>query len=554
MKKAWWKEAVVYQIYPRSFCDSNGDGIGDLNGITSKLDYLKELGIDVIWLSPVYKSPNDDNGYDISDYEDIMTEFGTMEDFDKMLDAAHDRGIKIVMDLVVNHTSDEHPWFVESRSSKDNEKRDYYIWKEGKDGKEPTNWGSAFSGPAWKYDEHTDMYYLHLFSVKQPDLNWENPKVRNEVYDMMTRWCEKGIDGFRMDVISLISKPVGYPDAKVVGLYGDMGICANGPKVHDYLKEMNERVLSKFDIMTVGETAGVTLEEAKKYANTDGSELNMVFQFEHTDLDGGERFKWDTKPMPLVPLKENLSKWQKGLEDVAWNSLYFCNHDQPRIVSRLGDESDAYRELSAKCIATCLHMMQGTPYIYQGEELGMTNTVFNSVDDFRDLESINAYRELIESGLFTKDDMFPKIAHKSRDNARTPMPWDDSENAGFTTGTPWLALNPNYKKINVADQLRREDSVFHYYQKLIRLRKENEIIVYGKYGLLLPEDENIFAYTRTLGDKKLITVCNFSKSEQKFDFTGYENAKVLISNYGGDIRDGGILKPYAAVVLLLDKS
>lgn len=554
MKKAWWKEAVVYQIYPRSFCDSNGDGIGDLNGITSKLDYLKELGIDVIWLSPVYKSPNDDNGYDISDYEDIMTEFGTMEDFDKMLDAAHDRGIKIVMDLVVNHTSDEHPWFVESRSSKDNEKRDYYIWKEGKDGKEPTNWGSAFSGPAWKYDEHTDMYYLHLFSVKQPDLNWENPKVRNEVYDMMTRWCEKGIDGFRMDVISLISKPVGYPDAKVVGLYGDMGICANGPKMHDYLKEMNERVLSKFDIMTVGETAGVTLEEAKKYANTDGSELNMVFQFEHTDLDGGERFKWDTKPMPLVPLKENLSKWQKGLEDVAWNSLYFCNHDQPRIVSRLGDESDAYRELSAKCIATCLHMMQGTPYIYQGEELGMTNTVFNSVDDFRDLESINAYRELIESGLFTKDDMFPKIAHKSRDNARTPMPWDDSENAGFTTGTPWLALNPNYKKINVADQLRREDSVFHYYQKLIRLRKENEIIVYGKYELLLPEDENIFAYTRTLGDKKLITVCNFSKSEQKFDFTGYENAKVLISNYGGDIRDGGILKPYSAVVLLLDKS
>ena len=554
MKNAWWKEAVVYQIYPRSFCDSNGDGIGDLNGITSKLDYLKELGIDVIWLSPVYKSPNDDNGYDISDYEDIMTEFGTMEDFDKMLDAAHERGIKIVMDLVVNHTSDEHPWFVESRSSKDNEKRDYYIWKEGKDGKEPTNWGSAFSGPAWKYDEHTDMYYLHLFSVKQPDLNWENPKVRNEVYDMMTRWCEKGIDGFRMDVISLISKPVGYPDAKVVGLYGDMGICANGPKVHDYLKEMNERVLSKFDIMTVGETAGVTLEEAKKYANTDGSELNMVFQFEHTDLDGGERFKWDTKPMPLVPLKENLSKWQKGLEDVAWNSLYFCNHDQPRIVSRLGDESDAYRELSAKCIATCLHMMQGTPYIYQGEELGMTNTVFNSVDDFRDLESINAYRELIESGLFTKDDMFPKIAHKSRDNARTPMPWDASENAGFTTGTPWLALNPNYKKINIADQLRREDSVFHYYQKLIRLRKENEIIVYGKYELLLPEDENIFAYTRKLGNKKLITVCNFSKSEQKFDFTGYENAKVLISNYGGDIRDGGILKPYAAVVLLLDKS
>lgn len=554
MKKAWWKEAVVYQIYPRSFCDSNGDGIGDLNGITSKLDYLKELGIDVIWLSPVYKSPNDDNGYDISDYEDIMTEFGTMDDFDKMLAAAHERGIKIVMDLVVNHTSDEHPWFVESRSSKDNEKRDYYIWKEGKDGKEPTNWGSAFSGPAWKYDEKTDMYYLHLFSVKQPDLNWENPKVRKEVFDMMTRWCEKGIDGFRMDVISLISKPEGYPDAKVVGLYGDMGICANGPKVHDYLKEMNEKVLSKFDIMTVGETAGVTLEEAKKYANTDGSELNMVFQFEHMDLDGGEKFKWSTQPMPLVPLKENLSKWQKGLDGVAWNSLYFCNHDQPRIVSRLGDESDACRELSAKCIATCLHMMQGTPYVYQGEELGMTNTVFNSVDDFRDLESVNAYRELVESGLYTDEDMFPKIAHKSRDNARTPMQWDASENAGFTTGTPWIALNPNYKKINVADQLKREDSVFHYYQKLIRLRKENEIIVYGNYELLLPEDENIFAYTRSLDGKKLLTVCNFSKSEQKFDFSGYENAKVLISNYNRDAGKDGILKPYEAIVLLLENA
>jgi len=554
MKKAWWKEAVVYQIYPRSFCDSNGDGIGDLNGITSKLDYLKELGIDVIWLSPVYKSPNDDNGYDISDYEDIMTEFGTMDDFDKMLAAAHERGIKIVMDLVVNHTSDEHPWFVESRSSKDNEKRDYYIWKEGKDGKEPTNWGSAFSGPAWKYDEKTDMYYLHLFSVKQPDLNWENPKVRKEVFDMMTRWCEKGIDGFRMDVISLISKPEGYPDAKVVGLYGDMGICANGPKVHDYLKEMNEKVLSKFDIMTVGETAGVTLEEAKKYANTDGSELNMVFQFEHMDLDGGEKFKWSTQPMPLVPLKENLSKWQKGLDGVAWNSLYFCNHDQPRIVSRLGDESDACRELSAKCIATCLHMMQGTPYVYQGEELGMTNTVFNSVDDFRDLESVNAYRELVESGLYTDEDMFPKIAHKSRDNARTPMQWDASENAGFTTGTPWIAVNPNYKKINVADQLKREDSVFHYYQKLIRLRKENEIIVYGNYELLLPEDENIFAYKRTLDNQKLLVVCNFSKSEQRFDFSGYENAKVLISNYNRDAGEDGILKPYEATVLLLENA
>lgn len=554
MKKAWWKEAIVYQIYPRSFCDSNGDGIGDLNGIISKLDYLKELGIDVIWLSPVYKSPNDDNGYDISDYEAIMTEFGTMEDFDRMLAAAHERGIKIVMDLVVNHTSDEHPWFVESRSSKDNLKRDYYIWKEGKDGKEPNNWGSAFSGPAWKYDEKTDMYYLHLFSVKQPDLNWVNPKVRKEVFDMMTRWCEKGIDGFRMDVISLISKPEGFPDAKVVGLYGDMNICANGPKVHDYLKEMNEKVLSKFDIMTVGETAGVTLDEAKKYANSEGSELNMVFQFEHMGLDGEGDFKWSTKHIPLVPLKENLTKWQLGLDEVAWNSLYFCNHDQPRIVSRLGDDSDEFREVSAKCIATCLHMMQGTPYVYQGEELGMTNTVFNSVDDFRDLESINAYKELIESGLYTKEDMFPKIAHKSRDNARTPMQWDASENAGFTTGTPWIALNPNYKKINVADQLKRDNSVFHYYQKLIKLRKEYEIIVYGKYELLLPDDENIYAYVRTLGNQKLLTVCNFSKAEQRFDCCGYENAKVLISNYDRDVREDGTLKPYETAVLLLENA
>ncbi len=554
MKKAWWKEAIVYQIYPRSFCDSNGDGIGDLNGITSKLDYLKELGIDVIWLSPVYKSPNDDNGYDISDYEDIMTEFGTMDDFDRMLAAAHERGIKIVMDLVVNHTSDEHPWFVESKSSKDNPKRDYYIWKEGKNGKEPNNWGSAFSGPAWKYDEKTDMYYLHLFSVKQPDLNWVNPKVRKEVFDMMTRWCEKGIDGFRMDVISLISKPEGFPDAKVVGLYGDMNICANGPKVHDYLKEMNEKVLSKFDIMTVGETAGVTLDEAKKYANSEGSELNMVFQFEHMGLDGEGDFKWSTKHIPLVPLKENLTKWQLGLDEVAWNSLYFCNHDQPRIVSRLGDDSDEFREVSAKCIATCLHMMQGTPYVYQGEELGMTNTVFNSVDDFRDLESINAYRELIESGLYTKEDMFPKIAHKSRDNARTPMQWDAGENAGFTTGTPWIALNPNYKKINVADQLKRDDSVFHYYQKLIKLRKEHEIIVYGKYELLLPDDENIYAYVRTLGNQKLLVVCNFSKENHKFDFSGYENAKVLIYNYDRDVREDSVLKSYEAAVLLLENA
>lgn len=551
MNKAWWKESVVYQIYPRSFCDSNGDGIGDLKGITSKLPYLKELGINVIWLSPVYQSPNDDNGYDISDYEDIMTEFGTMADFDEMLDTAHGLGIKIVMDLVVNHTSDEHKWFVESRSSKDNPKRDYYIWKDGKEGKEPNNWGSCFSGSAWQLDETTGQYYLHLFSKKQPDLNWENDEVREEVFGMMTRWFEKGIDGFRMDVISLISKDQSFPDGPTYGgLYGSFESCANGPRVHEFLQEMNQKVLSKYDIMTVGECAGVTLEEAKKYANSDGSELNMVFQFEHTGLDDDSTMKWSTKKMPLVPLKENLSKWQKGLNEVAWNSLYFCNHDQPRIVSRLGSEKDEYREMSAKCIATCLHMMQGTPYVYQGEELGMTNTVFNSVEDFRDLESINAFNELTEKGVISAEELFPKICHKSRDNARTPMQWDDSENAGFTTGTPWIAVNPNYTKINAKEQISREDSVFNYYKKLIALRKEYEIIVYGDYNLLLPDDEDLFVYERSLNGQKLMVVCNFSENERDFNFEEIDTGKVLVNNYKEFNTIENKLRPFESIVIL----
>ncbi len=550
MNKTWWKESVVYQIYPRSFCDSNGDGIGDIKGITSRLPYLKELGINVIWLSPVYQSPNDDNGYDISDYEAIMTEFGTMADFDEMLSKAHSLGIKIVMDLVVNHTSDEHKWFIESRSSKDNPKRDYYIWKDGKDGKEPNNWGSCFSGSAWQLDETTGQYYLHLFSKKQPDLNWENDKVREEVFAMMNRWCEKGIDGFRMDVISLISKEQSFPDGPTYGgLYGSFESCSNGPRVHEFLQEMNKKVLSKYDIMTVGECAGVTLEEAKKYANSNGSELNMVFQFEHTGLDDDSTMKWSTKKMPLVPLKENLSKWQKGLNEVAWNSLYFCNHDQPRIVSRLGSEKDEYRELSAKCIATCLHMMQGTPYVYQGEELGMTNTVFNSVKDFRDLESINAFNELTEKGVISAEELFPKICHKSRDNARTPMQWDDSKNAGFTTGTPWIAVNPNYTKINAKEQVARENSVFNYYKKLIALRKEYEIIVYGDYNLLLPEDNDLFIYERSLKGKKLLVACNFSENEREFDFDCVKNGELLINNYEDFNLNNKKLRPFEAVVL-----
>ena len=551
MNKAWWKESVVYQIYPRSFCDSNGDGVGDLKGITSKLPYLKELGINVIWLSPVYQSPNDDNGYDISDYEDIMTEFGTMADFDEMLDTAHGLGIKIVMDLVVNHTSDEHKWFVESRSSKDNPKRDYYIWKDGKEGKEPNNWGSCFSGSAWQLDKTTGQYYLHLFSKKQPDLNWENDEVREEVFGMMNRWFEKGIDGFRMDVISLISKDQSFPDGPTYGgLYGSFESCANGPRVHEFLQEMNKKVLSKYDIMTVGECAGVTLEEAEKYANSDGSELNMVFQFEHVGLDDGDKMKWSTKKMPLVPLKENLSKWQKGLNEVAWNSLYFCNHDQPRIVSRLGSEKDEYRELSAKCIATCLHMMQGTPYVYQGEELGMTNTVFNSVEDFRDLESINAFNELTEKGVISAEELFPKICHKSRDNARTPMQWDDSDNAGFTTGTPWIAVNPNYTKINAKEQMEREDSVFNYYKKLIALRKDHEIIVYGDYNLLFPEDKDLFVYERNLGEQKLLVACNFSEKEREFDFDKINAGKILVNNYKEFDAIVNKLRPFEAVVVL----
>lgn len=557
VEKTWWKESVVYQIYPRSFCDSNGDGIGDLNGITEKLPYLKELGVDVIWLSPVYQSPNDDNGYDISDYRAIMKEFGTMEDYDRMLARAHELGLKIMMDLVVNHTSDEHAWFVESRKSKENPYRDYYIWREAKDGKEPNNWGSCFGGSAWKYDDATDMYFLHLFSTKQPDLNWENPKVRQEVFDMMNWWCEKGIDGFRMDVISLISKVPGLPDG-VVGKsgYGDFGPhVANGPHVHEYLQEMNREVLSKYDLITVGECSGVTVEEAKKYASSSGKELNMVFQFEHMDLDGGESFKWNHRKIRLTDLKKVMSKWQTELEGKAWNSLYWCNHDQPRMLSRLGNDSDEYREISAKMLGTCLHMMQGTPYVYQGEELGMTNYPFTSLDEFRDIESINAYQELTEKGVVEPEDMFDYISYKGRDNARTPMQWDDSEQAGFTTGTPWIPVNPNYTKVNAKEQMEREDSVFHYYKKLIALRKEYPIIVYGSYELLLPDSEELYVYVRKLEERQLLVICNFSEKEMEYqvpEVFSKDGAEVLISNYGRKCTESELrLKPYECIVVLV---
>lgn len=551
MKKTWWKEAVVYQIYPRSFKDSTGNGVGDLRGITSKLDYLKELGIDVIWLSPVYKSPNDDNGYDISDYQDIMDEFGTMADFDEMLLEAHKRGIRIVMDLVVNHTSDEHKWFMESRKSKDNPYRDYYIWREPKeDGSAPNNWGACFGGSTWEYDEETKMYYLHLFSKKQPDLNWDNPTVRKEVFDMMTWWCEKGIDGFRMDVISMISKTEEMPDGVVTDFYGDFSpYCIHGPHVHEYLKEMNQKVLSKYDIMTVGETAGVTTEQAKLYAGEDAGELNMVFQFEHVESDG-KYGKWTDEKIPLTTLKKTMSRWQTELYGKAWNSLFWDNHDQPRAVSRFGDDRPEYREVSAKMLATCLHMMQGTPYIYQGEELGMTNYPFETPADFRDIESIHAYEEWCESGEVSHELFWPCIINKSRDNARTPVQWDNSENAGFTTGTPWIKVNPNYKEINAEAELADPDSVFHYYQKLIALRKKTPIIVYGKYELLMEDSEELYVYTRTLENEKLLVVCSFADKEVEFQIPEeFENADCLISNLDHTYTGKVVLKPYEAFVL-----
>ena len=549
MEKAWWKESVVYQIYPRSFCDSNGDGIGDIQGIISKLDYIRNLGIDIIWLSPIYQSPNDDNGYDISDYQAIMNEFGTMEDFDELLQKAHEKGLKIIMDLVVNHTSDEHKWFVESRKGKDNPYRDFYIWSQGKNGKEPNNWGSWFGGPAWEYDEKTDMYYLHIFSKKQPDLNWDNENVRTTVFDMMTWWLDKGIDGFRMDVISLISKVPGFPDGeKGEGAYGDLTpFCAHGPHVHEYLREMNERVLSKYDIMTVGEAACVTLEEAKKYAGYDRHELNTVFQFEHVEGVKGPLGKWTDKRISLPDLKRVFKKWDEGMDGIGWNTLFWSNHDQPRAVSRFGDDSPEYRVLSAKMLGTCLHMMRGTPYVYQGEELGMTNAGFETLEQYRDLESVNAYHEYIESGRASHEEMMKYLKLISRDNARTPMQWNDSPNGGFTEGTPWIDVNGNHKEINAAKEVDDEASVYTYYKELIRLRHEMDIIVYGTFEMLMEDSEEVFAYKRCYEENSLYVLCNFTKEEvvcPQF----FKNGKRIIGNY--EETADSLLRPYEAVVFM----
>ncbi len=521
----WWRSAVVYQVYPRSFADSDGDGVGDLQGIIDHLDHIAELGVDVVWLSPIYRSPQDDNGYDISDYQDVDPMFGTLADLDRLIAAVHERGMKLVMDLVVNHTSDEHPWFVEARSGRDSAKRDWYWWRPprpghtgGEPGAEPTNWHSFFSGSTWEWDEASGEYYLHLFSRKQPDLNWENPEVREAVHAMMRWWLDRGVDGFRMDVINLISKEVGpdgsLPDgtAKPGTRYGDGSpFYTNGPRNHEFLREMHERVYADAAILTVAETPGVTLDHARRFTDPARREVDMVFQFEHMGLDHGPAGKWDLRPLHLPDLKLNLAAWQEGL-GAGWNSLYWNNHDQPRIVSRWGDDSPEHRVASAKTLGTVLHMMRGTPYVYQGEELGMTNAPFASIEDYRDIESLNHYREQLELGADPQD-VLAGIAPVSRDNARTPMQWDDSHAAGFTTGTPWIGVNPNHTEINAAAARRDPESVYHHYRRLHELRHTHDVVVDGAFRLLLPEHEQVFAYTRTLaGSPSLLVVANMGST------------------------------------------
>lgn len=526
----WWKNAVIYQIYPRSFADSNGDGIGDLKGIISKLDYLETLGIDAVWLSPVCKSPQDDNGYDISDYQDIDPMFGTLQDMETLIKEAEKHHIRIIMDLVLNHSSDEHPWFQEAKKSKENPYHDYYVWRDGTEGTLPNDMRAAFGGPAWEWVPEIQQYYFHQFSVKQPDLNWENPKLRREIYDMINWWMEKGVGGFRLDVIDQIAKE---PDRKIT---------CNGPRLHEFLRELSRETFQKGDLVTVGEAWGATTELAKLYSNPDNSELSMVFQFEHICLDqipGKE--KWDLAPLPFRKLKEVFGRWQRELYGKGWNSLFWNNHDLPRIVSRWGNDNE-YRVESAKMLAILLHGMQGTPYIYQGEELGMTN-IRCQLEDYRDIETLNLYRERLEKG-YEKADIMDSIYAKSRDNARTPMQWNDGENAGFTDGEPWIRVNPNYQKINAAAQMAEEDSIWKCYQKLIRLRKEYPVFAEGEFQMLLEEDENIFAYTRTDACSQLLVICNFYGRTAEVDLEELESAgELLIGNYK-DQKQRRVLRPY----------
>ncbi|WP_110932975.1 glycoside hydrolase family 13 protein [Paenibacillus bouchesdurhonensis] len=559
MKPKWWKESVVYQIYPVSFKDSNGDGIGDLKGIISKLDYLQELGVDVLWLSPIYKSPGHDNGYDISDYCDIMEQFGTMEDFDLLLQDMHSRGMRLMMDLVLNHTSHKHPWFLESRQSKDNPKRDYYIWRKGKNGGPPNNWESYFSGSVWEYDPQTDEYYLHLYSKYQPDLNWNNPVVIDELHNMVEWWLKKGVDGFRFDAISHIVKAEGFPDAhnphqtKTVRAYE---MFSNLESVHTLLQNLYDKVLYYYDIMTVGETSGLGPEQALDYVGDGRRELNMTFQFEHMFMDAASSGsgKWDVVPWNLLELKKIISNWQTVLHRRGWNANYLCNHDQPRSVSRFGNDL-VYRVPSAKMLATFIHMLEGTPYIYQGEEIGMTNIALESIDDYRDVETLNYYEEQRDYGV-PEEEIMQAIHKKSRDNARTPMQWDMTEQGGFTTGTPWIKVNSNYMEINVADSLKDPDSIFHYYKKLIHLRKKHKVIVYGQYKLLLPLHPEIYAYSRTLENEQLLVILNFFEREPLFELPkelSKDGMELLLSNYAAQKNEDLCklpLRPYEARVYL----
>jgi len=534
VQKKWWHKSVVYQIYPRSFYDSNGDGIGDLRGIIQKLDYIANLGVDVIWLCPIFKSPNDDNGYDISDYRSIMPEFGTMEDLEELIREANERNIKILLDLVPNHTSDEHAWFVEARKSRDNEYRDYYIWRDPVDGHEPNDLKSIFSGSAWEYDEVTGQYYLHMFSKKQPDLNWENPRVRNEMYDIMNFWLDKGIAGFRIDVIEMIGKK---PDEKIT---------TNGPRLHEYIREMNQRTFGKKELLTVGECWDADPEIAKIYTNPDGSELSMIFQFEHFILDQVQgKEKWDLRPLNLLELKKVLSKWQTALKDSGWIGLCLNNHDLPRIVSRWGNDG-VYREVCAKMFATLLYGMWGTPFIYQGEELGMTNVKFPSIDYYKDVETINLYHDRLAKG-YSEEEIMNSIYAKGRDNARTPMQWSDDINGGFTTGRPWIGVNPNYTTINAMSQINDSNSIYNYYKKIIAIRKQKDVLIYGEYQLILEDDENIFAYLRKLDNDMILVICNFADKPVEYQLPEELDSlkkELLIGNYP-DIFEA-CLQPYEA--------
>ncbi|WP_084146760.1 glycoside hydrolase family 13 protein [Paenibacillus wynnii] len=555
MNRIWWKEATAYQIYPRSFMDSNGDGIGDLQGIISKLDYLKDLGINVIWICPIYKSPNDDNGYDISDYQDIMEEFGSMEDFDQLLHEVHIRGMKLILDLVINHTSDEHPWFIEASSDKNHPKRDYYIWSDHNNGVEPNNWESIFSGSAWELDPQSGQYFLHVFSKRQPDLNWENPEVRKELYGMVNWWLDKGIDGFRVDAISHIKKVPGFPDMPnplslpyVPSFEGHM----NREGIHDFLQELKEETFDRYNVMTVGEASGVNVDQAELWVGEEQGKFNMIFQFEHLALWN----KSTTGGLDVIALKSALSRWQKGLEGKGWNALFIENHDQPRSVSTWGND-DSYWKESAKSLATMYFLMQGTPFIYQGQEIGMTNVKFDSMDDYDDVAMKNMYRIESEAGK-SHEEIMQVIWKNGRDNSRTPMQWDDSNNAGFSSDTPWMKVNPNYTEINVERAQQDPDSIYHHYKKLITLRAANPVVVYGTYDLILPEDESIYAYTRTLENEKLLVMANLTSQEVLFDLPAdleYISCELLLHNYNTDPAERietVALRPYESRVYLLE--